>query len=73
MIRNGKRVANRSGAFSVWNLDASRVLIVHQILRADFLSRQKQWELEQARSAPEAPQAPEDEEMPEISDAIDGN
>lgn len=42
-----------------------------QILRADFLSRQKQWEVEQARSAPEAPQAPEDEEMAETSDAID--
>ena len=72
MTRNGKRVANRSSAFFVWNLDASRILIFHQILRADFLSRQKQWEVEQACSAPEAPQAPEDEEMAETSDAIDG-
>lgn len=33
------------------------------MLRNDFLSRQKQWEMEQARSAPVAPGAPEDEEM----------
>lgn len=31
------------------------------MLRNDFLSRQKQWEMEQARSAPVAPGAPEDE------------
>ncbi|KAL9073196.1 MAG: hypothetical protein Q9161_003028 [Pseudevernia consocians] len=33
-----------------------------QILRKDFLSRQKEWELDQARSAPEAPQALDDDE-----------
>jgi len=32
-------------------------------LRRDFLSRQKQWEQEQAHSAPEALSTPEDEEM----------
>ncbi|CAF9914175.1 hypothetical protein IMSHALPRED_001839 [Imshaugia aleurites] len=33
-----------------------------QILRKDFLSKQKEWELDQARSAPEAPQALDDDE-----------
>lgn len=32
-----------------------------QILRKDFLSRKKEWELDQARSAPEVPQVIDDE------------
>ncbi|MCJ1225414.1 hypothetical protein MMC12_002063 [Toensbergia leucococca] len=34
-----------------------------QILRSDFISRQRQWEAEKACSAPEAPAAPEEEEI----------
>ncbi|CAD6584413.1 MAG: hypothetical protein ASARMPRED_001755 [Alectoria sarmentosa] len=33
-----------------------------QILRKDFIARQKEWELDQARSAPEFPQALDDDE-----------
>ncbi len=39
------------------------LMVRKQILRNDFLSRKKQWEIEQARSAPPGPVAPEDEEM----------
>ena len=33
----------------------------YQLLRQDFLSKQRQWELDQARAAPEVPPAPDDE------------
>ena len=72
MTRNGKRVANRSGVFVVWIFETSRILTLYQILRADFMSRRKHWELQQARSAPEAPAAPDDEDMAETFDATKG-
>ena len=34
-----------------------------QILRQDFLSRKKQWEIDQAQAAPETRSAPDDEEL----------
>ena len=34
-------------------------------MRREFLSRQKQWEMDRARTAPEAPPAPDDEEQVE--------
>ncbi|KAL2042194.1 hypothetical protein N7G274_004682 [Stereocaulon virgatum] len=40
-----------------------------QILRADFMSRRKQWEIQQARSAPEPLAAPDDEDMAGTFDA----
>ena len=32
-------------------------------MRREFLSNQKQWEMDRARTAPEAPPAPDDEEQ----------
>ena len=46
--------------------------MLYQILRADFMSRRKQWEIQQARSAPEAPAAPDDEDMAGTFDATSG-
>ena len=40
-------------------------------MRKDFLLRQKEWELDQARSAPEAPQVLDDDEREAVS-AMDG-
>lgn len=47
-------------------------LTLQQILRKDFLSRKKQWELDQARSAPETPEALEDDEREAVSNSIAG-
>ena len=47
-------------------------LTLQQILRNDFLSRQKQWELDQARSAPENPEAHEEDEREAVSSSIAG-
>ena len=45
---------------------------MQQILRNDFLLRQKEWELEQARSAPEAPQGLDEDEEEAESTSMDG-
>ncbi len=37
--------------------------VIEQILRADYVARQKRWEEEKARSAPDMPMVPGDEEM----------
>ena len=47
-------------------------LTLQQILRKDFLSKQKQWELDQARSAPENPEALEEDEREAASNSIAG-
>ncbi|KAL9120519.1 MAG: hypothetical protein Q9187_002925 [Circinaria calcarea] len=41
-----------------------------QVLRSDFIARQRRWEEEKARSASEVPSAPEDEEM-DVENASD--
>ncbi|KAF6238202.1 hypothetical protein HO173_003836 [Letharia columbiana] len=42
-----------------------------QILRKDFLSKQREWELNQERSAPETPQALDDDEREAESDSTE--
>ncbi len=41
-------------------------------MRRDFLLRQKQWEMDQARTAPQAPTAPDDEEPIEEPNPMEG-
>lgn len=54
------------------HLHDSSGLTLQKILRKDFLSRQKEWELDQARSAPEAPEALEDDEREAVSSSMAG-
>lgn len=64
----------RTGAWPLWleQLHDLLGLTLQQILRKDFLSRQKEWELNQARSAPEAPEAVEDDEREAVSSSMAG-
>ena len=48
-------------------------LTLYKILRNDFLLRQKEWERDQALSAPEAPQALDDDEREADSISMKGN
>ena len=47
-------------------------LTLYEILRNDFLLRQKEWERDQALSAPEAPQVLDDDEREADSTSIKG-
>ena len=47
-------------------------LTLYEILRNDFLLRQKEWERDQALSAPEAPQVLDDDEREADSTSMKG-
>lgn len=54
MIRYGESFACRAHLLNL--------LVLGQILREDYVSQRKQWEEEQAKSAPEMPTSPDEEE-----------
>lgn len=67
-------IPQRTGTSLSWlrHLHDSSGLTLQKILRKDFLFRQKEWELDQARSAPEAPEALEDDEREAVSNSMEG-
>lgn len=61
MIGYGSRAVNRYDRWSLITSQFRSLLTNPQILRQDFIAKQRQWEIEQARTAPEAPPSFEEE------------
>ena len=62
MIKNGRHAVIRCGQGLYSEAHRLIVCTTKQILREDYVSRQKRWEEEQARAAPETPMGPDDDE-----------